>query len=153
MIEVAHCAEAPVDLARFRPYATHRPKFPAWLAVLATLAFVLVWRSWIPILLGIASAVIHPIRSARRAAALGLRRIEIEGLEIVDRDASGAVVGRIRFDRPFTFEHLSRAAGFAICRLRQADQRVELSSEAPLAEPIARDLLCQAWPPSERLGT
>jgi hypothetical protein len=144
------------DLSIFHVHVSRRDKVSGRVAALW--ATVLVIALFVPygifVILGGAAllAVALHLRNSSKWEQLRDHTVEIVDHELRQKNSTGKVVGRIDMARPFTYEYLDKATGFAIYQLRQDDQRLEFTSDVPMAKYLVRDLLRADWPPVDRLS-
>lgn len=144
------------DLSIFHAHASRRDKVSGRVAALwAAVLFIALFVPYgILVILGGVTllAVVLPLRKSSKWEQLRDHTVEIVNHELRQKNSAGEVVGRIDIARPFTYEYLDNATGFAIYQLRQDDQRLEFTSDTPMAKYVVRDLLRADWPPVDRLS-
>ena len=101
------------------------------------------------VVLAIAIAVMVERGSGKRRMEILKRRpVRVDGSKLIQEDSSGLVIGAVDLDFPYEVTLTFRGNGEGIYRIVQAAQDIELSSRAPDAEHIVRDLLgISEWPP------
>ena len=109
---------------------------PGWAAIAAIVAGPLA----VPL---VAEFIAH-----RRLHALAGSTLELHDARLRQRGPDGP--REIDLSEPFTFEYRYKEQGVAIYRLHQYGDTLDFSSQDPLAEPLARDVLRVAWPPHGR---